>query len=57
MGDYGNDIDGSAGHRYMMGKFELAIIGVRAFVDEYPEMRKHVLKTVEEFVNNYYKEN
>ena len=57
MGDYSNDIDGSAGYRYMMGKFDSAIDDLKSFINEYPEMRKHVLKTVEEFVENYYKEN
>jgi len=56
MGDYSNDIDGSPAFRYMMGKFDSVMDEVKAFVDYYPEMRKHLLKTVEEFVNDYYKE-
>jgi hypothetical protein len=57
MGDYSNDTDGSPAYRHKMGKFDSAIDDIKTFVDEYPEMRKYVLETVEEFVNNYYKEN
>jgi len=56
MGDGASGVDGSAAFRYMMGKFDSAIDDVKAFINEYPEMRSHVLKTVEEFVNDYYKE-
>ena len=56
MGDYSSGTDGSAGYRYKMSKFDLAVDGVKAFINEYPEMGRHVLKTVEEFVNDYYKE-
>ena len=56
MGDYSNDSDGSAAFRHMMGRFDSVMDDLKSFVDYYPEMRSHVLKTVEEFVNNYYKE-
>jgi hypothetical protein len=56
MGDYSSGTDGSAGYRYMMGKFDAVMDEVKSFVDYYPEMRERVLKEVEEFVNDYYKE-
>ena len=57
MGDYNSHIDGSAAYRHMMARFDSVMYEVKAFVDYYTEMRKDVLKVVEEFVNNYYKEN
>jgi len=56
MGAYHSHIDGSIAYRNMMAKFDSVMDEVKAFVDYYPEMRKDVLKAVEEFVTNYYKD-